>query len=80
MAQGLSRGHVYAGGNRQVRAVQTRLVSQAQAAEDGGGNNIVNVILTDVRGLDTLGEVVVLATVALGILALANLRSISGQR
>jgi len=38
----------------------------------GGGNNIVNVILTDTRALDTLGEVVVLATVALGILALAK--------
>jgi multicomponent Na+:H+ antiporter subunit A len=53
---------------------------QRAAVEEGGGNNIVNVVLTDVRGLDTLGEVVVLATVALGILALANLRSVSGQR
>ncbi len=44
------------------------------AVEIGGGNNVVNVVLTDVRGLDTLGEVVVLATVALGILALANAR------
>lgn len=43
-----------------------------QAVEVGGGNNIVNVILTDIRGLDTLGEVVVLATVALGMLALAR--------
>ncbi len=42
------------------------------AVEEGGGNNIVNVILTDLRALDTLGEVVVLAVVALGILALAN--------
>ena len=38
----------------------------------GGGNNIVNVILTDMRALDTLGEVVVLAVVALGIAALAT--------
>ena len=45
-----------------------------QAVEEGGGNNVVNVILTDMRALDTLGEVVVLATVALGILALANVR------
>ncbi|MEM7093395.1 MAG: hydrogen gas-evolving membrane-bound hydrogenase subunit E [Actinomycetota bacterium] len=42
-----------------------------EAVETGGGNNIVNVILTDVRALDTLGEVVVLATVAIGISALA---------
>ncbi len=46
----------------------------AGAVNDGGGNNVVNVILTDVRALDTLGEVVVLATVAIGILALANTR------
>lgn len=43
-----------------------------EAVDTGGGNNIVNVILTDMRALDTLGEVVVLATVALGILALAR--------
>ncbi len=48
------------------------------AVTDGGGNNVVNVILTDIRALDTLGEVVVLATVAIGILALANAR-LSGE-
>jgi multicomponent Na+:H+ antiporter subunit A len=42
------------------------------AAEEGGGDNIVNVILTDVRALDTFGEVVVLATAAIGVLALAR--------
>lgn len=44
-----------------------------QAVAEGGGNNVVNVILTDMRALDTLGEVVVLATVAIGILALSRL-------
>ncbi len=44
------------------------------AVDEGGGANIVNVILTDLRALDTLGEVVVLAVVAIGILALANTR------
>ena len=44
------------------------------AVEEGGGKNVVNVILTDIRALDTLGEVVVLATVAIGILALARIR------
>ena len=43
-----------------------------QAVETGGGNNVVNVVLTDMRALDTLGEVVVLAVVALGIAALAT--------
>lgn len=43
-----------------------------QSVETGGGNNIVNVVLTDMRALDTLGEVVVLAIVALGIAALAT--------
>ena len=42
------------------------------AVADGGGNNVVNVILTDTRALDTLGEVVVLLTVAVGILTLTR--------
>ncbi|MEM9613855.1 MAG: hydrogen gas-evolving membrane-bound hydrogenase subunit E [Actinomycetota bacterium] len=41
-----------------------------EAVEEGGGNNVVNVILTDIRALDTLGEVVVLAVAAIGIGAL----------
>jgi multicomponent Na+:H+ antiporter subunit A len=45
------------------------------AVERGGGNNVVNVILTDMRALDTLGEVVVLLTVAVGILTLTRTRS-----
>lgn len=45
------------------------------AVDEGGGKNVVNVILTDLRALDTFGEVVVLATVAIGILALAKSRS-----
>ncbi len=43
-----------------------------EGVEDGGGNNLVNVILTDIRALDTLGEVVVLLVVAVGILALVR--------
>lgn len=42
------------------------------AVDEGGGNNVVNVILTDVRALDTVGEIVVLAVVAIGVLALAR--------
>ncbi len=50
-------------------------VSQAHvdlALPEGGGKNIVNVILTDFRAFDTLGEITVLAVAALGILALAR--------
>jgi multicomponent K+:H+ antiporter subunit A len=36
----------------------------------GGGSNVVNVILVDFRGYDTLGEITVLALAALGISAL----------
>jgi multicomponent Na+:H+ antiporter subunit A len=45
------------------------------AVDEGGGNNIVNVILTDTRALDTLGEVVVLLAVAVGILTLTRRRA-----
>lgn len=38
------------------------------------GRNIVNVILVDFRGLDTLGEIAVLAVAAIGVYALLKLR------
>jgi multicomponent Na+:H+ antiporter subunit A len=38
------------------------------------GRNIVNVILVDFRGLDTLGEITVLAVAAVGVYALLKLR------
>ena len=41
-----------------------------QALPDGGGRNVVNVILVDFRALDTLGEITVLAIVALAVFAL----------
>jgi len=41
-----------------------------RAVPDGGGTNVVNVILVDFRGFDTLGEVSVLALAALGAHAL----------
>ena len=44
----------------------------AQAVDEGGGDNVVNVILTDIRALDTLGEVMVLVVVAVGVLALGR--------
>ena len=42
----------------------------AEAKPGGGGTNVVNVILVDFRGFDTLGEVAVLAMAALGVHAL----------
>ena len=41
-----------------------------RAYTEGGGRNVVNVILVDFRGFDTLGEITVLAVVALTIFAL----------
>jgi multicomponent Na+:H+ antiporter subunit A len=38
------------------------------------GRNVVNVILVDFRGLDTLGEITVLAVAAIGVYALLKLR------
>lgn len=40
------------------------------AYQEGGGRNVVNVILVDFRGFDTLGEIAVLGVVALTVYAL----------
>jgi multicomponent Na+:H+ antiporter subunit A len=50
----------------------------ARANPDGGGNNVVNVILTDFRALDTLGEITVLVVAAIGIAALVRTPSEDG--
>ncbi|MBD3670023.1 MAG: monovalent cation/H+ antiporter subunit A [Gammaproteobacteria bacterium] len=42
----------------------------ANSVPGGGGSNVVNVILVDFRGFDTLGEITVLALAALGIFAM----------
>jgi multicomponent Na+:H+ antiporter subunit A len=44
-------------------------------ADEAGGHNIVNVILVDFRGFDTLGEITVLAVAALGVAALVLARA-----
>ncbi len=44
----------------------------ARALPEGGGKNVVNVILTDFRALDTLGEVTVLAVAAVGVLSMVR--------
>lgn len=42
----------------------------SHAKTDGGGTNVVNVILVDFRGFDTFGEITVLAITALAIASL----------
>lgn len=44
----------------------------ANSLEQAGGGNVVNVILVDFRGYDTLGEITVLSIAALGVLALVQ--------
>ncbi|WP_442909844.1 monovalent cation/H+ antiporter subunit A [Hyphomicrobium sp.] len=59
-------------------AVMTRPLADGGVAQyflekafaEGGGRNVVNVILVDFRGFDTLGEVTVLCIVALSVFAL----------
>ncbi len=41
-----------------------------RALPDGGGRNVVNVILVDFRGFDTLGEITVLVVAAMGVASL----------
>ncbi|HUP98658.1 MAG TPA: monovalent cation/H+ antiporter subunit A [Usitatibacter sp.] len=41
-----------------------------RALPEGGGTNVINVILVDFRGFDTMGEITVLAAVALAVHAL----------
>ena len=41
-----------------------------KALSEGGGRNVVNVMLVDFRGFDTMGEITVLAIVALTVYAL----------
>ena len=57
------------------RSLTTAYVQQA---EDAGGRNVVNVILTNFRALDTLGEITVLAAAAIGITTLVLTMRSSG--
>jgi multicomponent Na+:H+ antiporter subunit A len=44
----------------------------SRSYSEGDGSNVVNVILVDFRGLDTMGEAVVLMVAALGVVALVT--------
>ena len=54
-----------AAGSRTAPPVSREYVERA--LPEGGGRNVVNVILTDFRGLDTVGEITVLTVATLGI-------------
>jgi multicomponent Na+:H+ antiporter subunit A len=61
---------VIAAASRTVPPVSGEMVERA--LPDGGGSNVVNVILVDFRGFDTLGELTVLVVAAVGAVALAR--------
>jgi multicomponent K+:H+ antiporter subunit A len=52
----------------------------AQSKPGGGGTNVVNVILVDFRGFDTLGEITVLGIAAVGIFAMIQGLVLKGPR
>ncbi|MGH9133437.1 MAG: hydrogen gas-evolving membrane-bound hydrogenase subunit E [Ilumatobacteraceae bacterium] len=59
-----------AAANRTAPPVSDEMIERA--LPEGGGKNVVNVILVDFRGFDTLGEITVLAVAAVGAVALAR--------
>lgn len=62
---------IAAAGSRTEPSVSREM--SAQALPEGDGKNVVNVILVDIRGLDTLGEITVLVAAGVGILALSRI-------
>ncbi|PFG41745.1 multisubunit sodium/proton antiporter MrpA subunit /multisubunit sodium/proton antiporter MrpB subunit [Isoptericola jiangsuensis] len=50
-----------------------------EAVEFGGGHNIVNIILVDIRAWDTVGEISVLLVAATGVASLVFLRQRGGE-
>lgn len=47
----------------------------SSAVPEGGGTNVVNIILVDFRGFDTMGELLVIATAAMSVLVLLTMRN-----
>ncbi len=62
-------------------AVQTPIAERLKdwflenSKKGGGGNNVVNVILVDFRGYDTMGEITVLAVVGVSVYALLKMKT-----
>ncbi len=61
---------IAAGGSRTEAPMSQEM--SARALPEGGGKNVVNVILVDIRGMDTLGEITVLVAAGIGIVGLAR--------
>ncbi len=61
---------IVAAGSRTARPVSDAMLTESVPV--GHGHNVVNVILVDIRGFDTLGELTVLASAAVGVVALAR--------
>ncbi len=61
---------IAASGSRSEPSV-SRAMSE-RALPEGDGKNVVNVILVDIRGMDTMGEITVLVAAGIGIVALAR--------
>lgn len=68
---------LYAAAGRRAPSLADEYLTRAEP--EGGGTNVVNVILTDFRALDTLGEITVLAVVAMGVMALLMARHRPGS-
>src|SRR3546814_15659444 len=71
VAAGIFVFALLAGGSRTTEPVSDEMVERSYP--DGRGRNVVNVILVDFRGLDTMGEITVLAAAAIGAVALAQI-------
>jgi multicomponent Na+:H+ antiporter subunit A len=59
-----------AAGSRTAVPVSGEMAERAYP--EGYGRNVVNVILVDIRGMDTLGEVTVLVAAAIGVVSLVR--------
>lgn len=59
---------LWASSSRVAEPISDELVERA--LPDGGGSNVVNVILTDFRGFDTMGEIFVIGLAAIGCMVL----------
>jgi multicomponent Na+:H+ antiporter subunit A len=63
--------------SQRVEADPERTVSEeylARSKPEAHGSNVVNVIVVDFRGFDTLGEITVLFVAAIGIVGLLRMR------
>jgi multicomponent Na+:H+ antiporter subunit A len=61
---------IVSSGSRTAPPVSDEIIQRS--VPDGHGRNIVNVILVDFRGFDTLGEITVLTVASIGAVALAR--------